>query len=110
MSFHVANKKSPSPDTVYVQGGTKKELESIVGYKVISKQDWGNWIFLIKREDLSKLEKKKMEKQPLRCAKYGHCKATKKCPIKELLEEHAGETYFISTPFDKPCHVFYEGD
>jgi len=55
MSFHVANKQSPSRDTVYVRGGLKKELEAIVGYKVISKQDWGNWIFLIKRVDLQKV-------------------------------------------------------
>jgi len=56
MSFHIANKSPPSWDTVYVSGGYKKDLEKIVGYKVISKQDWGNWIFLIKRKDLPKLK------------------------------------------------------
>lgn len=56
MSFHVVNKQAPSKDTVYVSGGYKKDLEKLVGYKVISKQDWTNWIFLIKREDLPKLE------------------------------------------------------
>lgn len=57
MNFHVANKKSPSLDTVYVTGGYKKDLEKIVGYKVISKQDWGNWIFLIKKKDLPKVQR-----------------------------------------------------
>jgi len=56
MSFHVVNKRPPSLDTVYVTGGCKKDLEKIVDYKVISKQDWGNWIFLIKRKDLLKLK------------------------------------------------------
>lgn len=55
MSFHVVNKRSPSPETVYVTGGYKKDLEKILGYKVISKNDWGNWIFLIKRKDLPKV-------------------------------------------------------
>jgi len=57
MVFHIVNKKSPSQDTAYVGGGTKKELEQLVGHEVISKQDWGNWIFLVKRDDLSKIIK-----------------------------------------------------
>jgi len=55
MSFHIVNKRPPSWDSIYVTGGYKKELEEIVGYKVISKQDGGNWIFLVKRKDLPKL-------------------------------------------------------
>jgi hypothetical protein len=53
--FYVVNKRSPSPETVYVAGGTKKELEALLGYKVISRQDCYNWIFLIKRQDLCKV-------------------------------------------------------
>jgi len=56
-TWHVVNKRPPSPCTVYVAGGTKKELEQLVGHKVISKQDWGNWIFLIKGEDVRKVIK-----------------------------------------------------
>jgi hypothetical protein len=54
--FYVKNKSSPSPDTVYVAGGSKKELEKILGYKVISKQDCYNWMFLIHRKDLPLLD------------------------------------------------------
>ena len=45
MSFHIVNKRPPSLDTVYVTGGYKKELEKILGYKVISKQDWATGYF-----------------------------------------------------------------
>lgn len=57
MSWYVKADKISSPETVYVAGGTKKELEILIGYKVISKQDWGNWMFLIKRQDLPKIIK-----------------------------------------------------
>lgn len=55
-SFFVVD-SGPSNDTVYVGGGRKKDLERILGYKVISKHDWGNWKFLIHREDLLRLYK-----------------------------------------------------
>jgi len=52
---HIVNRQSPSNDSVYVSGIKKLQLDKIVGYKTISVQIINNWIFLIKRSDLIKL-------------------------------------------------------
>lgn len=52
----------------------------------------------------------KMEKQPLMCGKFGHCKAKNVCPIKDLLTEQAGIIYTVVLPTGEPCPVFYKED
>jgi len=52
---------------------------------------------------------KKQVKDPLMCGKFGHCKATKKCPIESLLTGQAGDTYEIVLPNGKTCGIYYKG-
>lgn len=49
-TFYIHNKPSPQ-GTVWIAGGRKKELIDI-GIEVLeTSHDWGNWVFLIYRED-----------------------------------------------------------
>lgn len=52
---YICDKMSPSLNSVYVSGIKKAKLDKIVGYKTISVQVVGNWVFLIHRCDLVKL-------------------------------------------------------
>ena len=48
------------------------------------------------------------DKQSLMCGKFGYCKATKKCPIEQLLTEQAGTVYKITLPNLKTCGIYYK--
>ena len=52
---YIVNKAPPSSDNIYVSGIKKAKLDKIMGYKTISVQVVNNWVFLIKKSDLSKL-------------------------------------------------------
>ena len=62
IKMYIDSKPTGNPNTIYVGGIKKADLEKLVGHKVISKQKWGNWIFLITIEDAVKLKLMTAEK------------------------------------------------
>ena len=52
--MYVANKPH-NPKRVWIGGCHKSDLKKLGIKDIISKQDWGNWIFSIKRIDAKRI-------------------------------------------------------
>ena len=76
--MYIDSKLTGNPNTVYVGGVKKADLEKLVGHKVISKQKWGDWIFLITIEDAVNLKLMTVEQ-----AKKRYFQMKKKEPRKD---------------------------
>jgi len=78
--MYIDSKLTGNPNTVYVGGVKKADLEKLVGHKVISKQKWGDWIFLITIEDVVNLKLMTQEKARSRYLQLTGRRASKEYP------------------------------